>query len=151
MPSFESGSTSSSPLISATYSGPIFCASSSAFCQQVAALGDVNGDGRGDVAFGISDDKGVVTFAVTDATAETVTYTATSATYGTAVTQTATIVVGQATLTVTAASASRAYGAANPTFTETVTGYQNGDTSSVITGSIPNGSSAATATTGIGS
>jgi hypothetical protein len=35
---------------------------------------------------------------------------------------------------VTAANASRAYGAANPTFTDTIIGYVNGDTSSVVTG-----------------
>ena len=39
-----------------------------------------------------------------------------------------TLTVGQATLTVTAANASRAYGAANPVFTATATGAQSGDT-----------------------
>jgi hypothetical protein len=39
-----------------------------------------------------------------------------------------TIVVNQATLTVTANSATRIYGANNPTFTGTYTGAQNGDT-----------------------
>ena len=39
-----------------------------------------------------------------------------------------TLTVGQATLTVTAANASRAYGAANPTFSATVTGAQGTDT-----------------------
>ena len=39
-----------------------------------------------------------------------------------------TLTVGQATLTVTAGNASRAYGAANPTFTATATGAVNGDT-----------------------
>ena len=39
-----------------------------------------------------------------------------------------TLTVGQATLTVTAANASRAYGAPNPTFTATAAGAQNGDT-----------------------
>ena len=39
-----------------------------------------------------------------------------------------TLTVGQATLTVTAANASRAYGAPNPTFTATATGADNGDT-----------------------
>ena len=43
-------------------------------------------------------------------------------------TQTATITVGQATLTVTAANASRAYGAANPAFTAAAAGAVNGDT-----------------------
>ncbi|MDQ2841439.1 MAG: Ig-like domain repeat protein, partial [Acidobacteriota bacterium] len=39
-----------------------------------------------------------------------------------------TLTVGQATLTVTAASAARAYGAANPTFSATIVGATNGDT-----------------------
>ena len=39
-----------------------------------------------------------------------------------------TLTVGQATLTVTAGNASRAYGAANPAFTATATGAVNGDT-----------------------
>ena len=38
-----------------------------------------------------------------------------------------TLTVGQATLTVTAGNASRAYGVANPTFTATATGAINGD------------------------
>ena len=39
-----------------------------------------------------------------------------------------TLTVGQATLTVTAANANRAYGAANPTFTASAIGAVNGDT-----------------------
>ncbi|MBI5086297.1 MAG: pentapeptide repeat-containing protein [Acidobacteria bacterium] len=42
--------------------------------------------------------------------------------------------ISPATLTVTADNLSRAYGAANPALTYTITGYQNGDTSSVVTG-----------------
>ena len=57
-----------------------------------------------------------------------VTFTPTDTASYTAVTQTATIAVGQATLTVTAANASRAYGAANPAFTATAAGAVNGDT-----------------------
>ncbi|MGD0832781.1 MAG: DUF2341 domain-containing protein, partial [Terracidiphilus sp.] len=45
-----------------------------------------------------------------------------------------TLAVNKAVLTVTATSASRAYGAANPSFTDTFTGYVNGDTSSVVSG-----------------
>ena len=44
------------------------------------------------------------------------------------------LTVNKATLTVTAGNASRAYGAANPTFTDTITGFVNGDTSSVVSG-----------------
>jgi hypothetical protein len=42
--------------------------------------------------------------------------------------------VAQAPLTVTANNASRAYGAANPAFSYTITGYVNGDTSGVVSG-----------------
>jgi hypothetical protein len=42
--------------------------------------------------------------------------------------------IGKALLTVTANSVSRAYGTANPTFTAKITGFVNGDTSSVVTG-----------------
>ncbi len=45
--------------------------------------------------------------------------------------------VAQAGLTVTASDASRAYGAANPSFSYTVTGYVNGDTPSVVSGTAP--------------
>jgi hypothetical protein len=53
------------------------------------------------------------------------------------VTQTATvqIQVNPATLTVTANNASRAVGAANPTLTASYSGFVNGDTSAVLTGS----------------
>ena len=56
-----------------------------------------------------------------------------------------TLTVGQATLTVTATNATRAYGAANPTFTGPYTGAQgNGDTFTV------SGSTTATATSPVG-
>jgi hypothetical protein len=42
--------------------------------------------------------------------------------------------VGKAVLTVTANNVSRLYGTANPTFTDTITGFVNGDTASVVTG-----------------
>jgi len=42
--------------------------------------------------------------------------------------------VGKAVLTLTANNASRAYGAANPTFTASYNGFVNGDTSAVLTG-----------------
>ena len=38
----------------------------------------------------------------------------------------------------------------SPTFTETVTGYVNGDTGSIVSGMALTGSSTATATTGVG-
>ena len=58
-----------------------------------------------------------------------VTFTPTDATDYKLVTQTVQIVVNKATLTVTAADANRIYNTANPTFTGTVTGAVNGDTS----------------------
>lgn len=55
-----------------------------------------------------------------------------------------------ATLTVTADDQSRDYGDANPVFTQTVTGYVNGENSGILSGSAGNGSSAATSTTNVG-
>ncbi len=45
-----------------------------------------------------------------------------------------TLTVTQAVLTITANNQSRAYGAANPTFTFTYSGFVNGDTQAVVTG-----------------
>ena len=42
--------------------------------------------------------------------------------------------VDKATLTITANNATKVYGAALPTFSPTSSGWQNGDTSSVLTG-----------------
>jgi hypothetical protein len=53
--------------------------------------------------------------------------------YATA-TATVTLMVSKATLTVTAGNASRAYDTANPTFTDTITGFVNGDTQDVVSG-----------------
>ena len=47
---------------------------------------------------------------------------------------TGTLTVTRAGLTVTAAAASRAYGAADPAFAVTFSGFVNGDTASVVTG-----------------
>ena len=58
-----------------------------------------------------------------------------NADYSAAAQVTQSVTVNAAVLTVTANSASRVYGAANPTFSYTVTGYVNGDTSSVVGGS----------------
>ena len=46
-----------------------------------------------------------------------------------------TLTVGKATLTVTANNAASTYGHAFPTFTDTVTGFVNGDTQAVVSGS----------------
>lgn len=45
-----------------------------------------------------------------------------------------TLTVRKAVLAVTAADVTRPYGAPNPSFTATMTGFQNGDTSAVVTG-----------------
>jgi sugar lactone lactonase YvrE len=55
--------------------------------------------------------------------------------YSAAAQVTQSVTVNQAALTVTANSASRAYGVANPTLGYTVTGYVNGDTLSIVGGS----------------
>jgi GH18 family chitinase len=60
-----------------------------------------------------------------------------------------TLTVNKATLTATANNQSRTYGAANPTFTFTYTGFVNGETSSVID-VVPTASTAATATSNVG-
>jgi hypothetical protein len=57
--------------------------------------------------------------------------------------------VAPATLTVTANNATRVYGQANPAFTDTITGFVNGDTSSVVSGSASLTTSA-TAFSGVG-
>jgi hypothetical protein len=48
---------------------------------------------------------------------------------------TGTLTITPATLTVTANNASKVYGQANPAFTDTITGFVNGDTASVVSGS----------------
>jgi hypothetical protein len=58
--------------------------------------------------------------------------------------------VTQAVLTVTANSASKVYGSTNPAFTPTYSGFVNGDTSAVLTGS-PSLTTTATAASPVGS
>ena len=62
---------------------------------------------------------------------------------------TGSLTIGPAHLTVTADNQSRFYGASNPLFTETITGFANGETSGVVSGTAT-GSSTATETTGVG-
>ncbi|MGA2351413.1 MAG: MBG domain-containing protein, partial [Terracidiphilus sp.] len=69
--------------------------------------------------------------------------------YGPATQVTQSVVVNKATLTVTA-NASRAYGAANPTFTPSYSGFVNGDTASVLTGT-PSLTTTATVSSAVGS
>jgi Tfp pilus assembly protein PilE len=47
-----------------------------------------------------------------------------------------TLVIGQAPLTITGTNAQRVYGATNPTFTATITGFVNGETASVLGGTL---------------
>ena len=57
--------------------------------------------------------------------------------------------VSQAALTVTANDTSKVYGAVNPEFTDTITGFVNGDTSAVVTGTATL-TTTATAAAGVG-
>jgi hypothetical protein len=61
------------------------------------------------------------------------------------------LTINPATLTYTAASAARTYGASNPTFTGTVSGFVNGQTLSSATTGTATFTSAARATTNVGS
>ena len=73
-----------------------------------------------------------------------------NADYSAAATASHSIVVNAAVLTVTANNASRVYGAANPTFTASFSGFVNGDTSSVLSGA-PSLTTTATPTSAPGS
>jgi hypothetical protein len=60
------------------------------------------------------------------------------------------LAIAKAHLTVTADNQSRLYGAANPSFTQTITGFVNSENVSVVSGTSA-GSSTATASTAVGS
>jgi hypothetical protein len=64
-----------------------------------------------------------------------VTLTPTDTTDYTTATATVQLTVNKATLAVTANNASRTYDTANPAFTDTITGFVNGDTRSAVSGS----------------
>ena len=78
-----------------------------------------------------------------------VVFTPTDSTDYNSATSSVTLTVNPAVLTVTAANASRAYGAANPQFTSSLSGFVNGDTSSAVTGSA-NLTTTATASSTVG-
>jgi hypothetical protein len=61
------------------------------------------------------------------------------------------LTVTKAALTVTANAASRAYGAANPTFTDTITGFVNGDTVATATTGAASLTTTAAITSAVGS
>ena len=79
-----------------------------------------------------------------------VTFTPTDGIDYTTATATVTLTVNKANLTVTANNASRVYGAVNPAFTPAYSGFVNGDTSAVLTGS-PTLTTTATAASPAGS
>jgi hypothetical protein len=79
-----------------------------------------------------------------------VTFTPTDTTHYNSVGSSVSLVVNKALLTVTANNASRAYGAANPAFTASYSGFVNGDTQSVLSGS-PSLTTTATASSPVGS
>jgi hypothetical protein len=79
-----------------------------------------------------------------------VTFTPTDTADYTSATTTVSLTVGKATLTVTANNASRAYGAANPTFAGTISGFVSGDSQSAVSGAALL-SSTATASSAVGS
>jgi hypothetical protein len=66
--------------------------------------------------------------------AQSVTFTPSDTTNYDAVIGSVNVTVSKATLTVIANNASRTYGAANPAFTASYTGFVNGDTSGALTG-----------------
>ncbi|WP_160295295.1 Ig-like domain repeat protein, partial [Geobacter sp. OR-1] len=59
--------------------------------------------------------------------------------------------ITKAVLTVTADNKSKVYGTVNPALTATITGYVNGDDSSVLTGGLGTTTTAATASSAVGS
>ena len=79
-----------------------------------------------------------------------VTFTPTDGVDYTTATTTVPLTVNKGNLTVTANNASRVYGAANPAFTPSYSGFVNGDTSAVLTGS-PSLTTTATAASPVGS
>ena len=79
-----------------------------------------------------------------------VTFTPTDTTHYNAVGSSVSLVVNKALATVTANNVSRAYGAANPVFAASYSGFVNGDTQSVLSGS-PSLTTTATASSPVGS
>ncbi len=73
-----------------------------------------------------------------------------NATYAAATPVSHSFTVTPATLAVTGANATRAFGAANPTFTYTMTGFVNGDVQATATSGSPSLTTTATATSAAG-
>jgi hypothetical protein len=79
-----------------------------------------------------------------------VTFTPTDTTHYNSVGSGVSLVVNKALLTVTANNSTRAYGAANPAFTASYSGFVNGDTQSALSGS-PSLTTTTTASSPVGS
>ncbi len=76
-----------------------------------------------------------------------VTFTPTDTTDYTTAADNVTLTVNKAQLTVTANNLSKTYGTANPTLTDTITGFVNGDNPSVVSGSASLATTAGTSST----
>jgi hypothetical protein len=95
-------------------------------------------DGATNLGSAVALSSGVATYATTTLAAATHSITAVysgDSNYSGSTSSVLSQVVNKATLTITANAATKVYGAVLPTFTYTPSGWQNGDTSSLITGS----------------
>ena len=106
------------------------------------ASANVDGTYRYSVALGTVLSAGVQSLSVTFTPTDTIDYTT--------ATMSVEINVTPALLTVTANNATKPYGAANPNFTASYTGFVNGDTPSMLSGS-PSLTTAATTASNVGS
>jgi hypothetical protein len=113
----------------------------------VSYSGFVNGDGPGSLGGTLSFTtpataaSPVGTYAITPGGLTSTNYAITFAD--------GTLIVTRALLTVTADDVSRVYGQANPVFTDTITGFVNGDTASAVSGT-PSLTTSATKGSGVG-
>ncbi len=135
--------------VAASDAGRIYGTANPAFTSTIT--GFVNGDTQASAVTGAPD---LTTAATTTSPAGTYPITAAlgtlAATNYTFTFVNGTLTVNKAPLTVTANDAARPYGAANPAFTSTITGFVNGDTqASSVTGA-PDLTTAATTTSPVG-
>ena len=133
--------------VTANSTNKIYGAANPAFTANYG--GFVNGDTTGV----LSGSPSLITAATTNSGAGTYPISATSGTLSAANYSfsfvSGTLTVGQATLTVTANSTNKIYGATNPVFTASYGGFVNGDTAAVLSGS-PSLTTTATTNTGAG-
>jgi uncharacterized repeat protein (TIGR01451 family) len=134
--------------VTANDTNKLYGAANPAFTASIA--GFVNGENSGV----ISGSPSLTTTATTNSGAGSYPITATNGTLSAAnyvfSFVNGTLTVNQATLTVTANSTNKIYGAANPTFTASYSGFVNGENSGVLSGS-PSLTTTATTNTGVGS